>query len=302
VKFQTHLAAAESTREEPWRVRFSRQDASRYEYWRRIEFTESQWRQLRVHAEARGLLFLSSPFSLEAMALLTRVGVRAWKVPSGEVSNTLLLERMIGTGLPILLSTGVSPLREIDNVVRRIRDARSPLAVLQCTTAYPCTPEDIGLNLLSEFRERYRVPVGLSDHSGTIYPALAAVTLGASVVEVHVTFSREMFGQDVSASITLADLRQLVEGVRLIERALAHPVDKNAITKRLLPVRALFTKSVAVTRDLPAGTVLRAEHLTLKKPGTGIPAARLQEVVGRRLVRAASADVLLRADHLSPVR
>jgi N-acetylneuraminate synthase len=298
VKFQTHLAAAESTPGEPWRVRFSPQDASRYDYWKRMEFTAEQWQGLAHHAAERGLLFLSSPFSVEAAQMLDRLGMAAWKVASGEVSNPLLLDFLLETGRPVLLSTGMSPLAEIDEAVRRVRERGAPLAVLQCTTAYPCPPEKIGLNLIPFFRDRYQCAVGLSDHSGTIYPGLAAVTLGAEVVEVHVTLSREAFGPDVPASLTTAELRQLVEGARFLERSLAHPVDKDGMAVEMEPLRRTFTKSVVARADLAAGTVLTAEHLAVKKPGGGIPAARLPELLGRRLRAGVRQDELLRVEHL----
>jgi len=301
VKFQTHIAAAESTPGEPWRVKFSLQYASRYDYWKRMEFTEEQWHSLKRHAEERGLKFLSSPFSVEAVELLTRVGVAAWKVASGEVNNTLMFERMAATGLPIFLSTGMSPLSEIDAAVQRIKGRGLPLVVLQCTSMYPTPPEKVGLNLIPFFRERYGCAVGISDHSGTIYPGLAAVTLGIAVLEVHVTFSREMFGPDVPASITISELRQLVEGVRFIEKMMANPVDKDAMAQELRPLRELFTKSVVARVDLPAGTVLRKEHITVKKAGIGIPADRLSEVIGHRLRRSVRADELLREEDLEVV-
>lgn len=300
VKFQTHIAAAESTPGEPWRVKFSLQDATRYDYWKRMEFTEEQWHGLKRHADERGLQFLSSPFSIEAVELLTRVGMAAWKVASGEVSNIPMFERMVATGLPIFLSTGMSPLAEIDDAVDRVKARGLLLTVLQCTTAYPCPPEKVGLNMIPFYRERYDCAVGLSDHSGTIYPGLAATTLGIEVLEVHVTLSREMFGPDVPASITTSELRQLVEGVRFIQRVLANPVDKDALAQEMGPLRDMFTKSIVARVDLPAGTVLREEHLALKKPGTGIPARCLPEMVGRRLRRAVKADALLLEEDLEP--
>lgn len=298
VKFQTHIAEAESTPGEPWRVKFSPQDKTRYDYWKRMEFTEEQWRGLKEHAKERGLIFLSSPFSVEAVELLQRVGVPAWKAASGEVSNPVLFERIAETGLPILLSTGMSPLREIDEAVARIRGRGLLFAVLQCTSAYPCPPEKAGLNLIPFFRERYGCAVGLSDHSGTIYPGLAAVALGIEVLEVHVTLSREMFGPDVAASVTAAELRQLVEGVRFIERIRANPVDKDALASEMSRLRELFTKSVVARTDLPVGTVLKKEHLIVKKPGTGIPASKLHDLIGRRLLRDIAADQLLHPDDL----
>lgn len=298
IKFQTHIASAESTPGEPWRVKFSPQDATRYDYWKRMEFTEEQWHGLKKHADERGIRFLSSPFSNEAVELLIRVGVSAWKIASGEVSNTLMFDRIAETGLPVLLSTGMSPLSEIDAAVDRVKASGLPLTVLQCTSAYPCPPEKVGLNLIPFFRERYQCAVGLSDHSGTIYPGLAAATLGIQVLEVHVTFSREMFGPDVPASVTTSELRQLVEGIRFIEKMRTHPVDKDAMAAEMAPLRNLFTKSVVARVDLPAGSVLRPEHLTVKKPGTGIPASRLPELIGRTLRQAIATDQLLQEEDL----
>ena len=299
VKFQTHIAAAESTPHEPWRVRFSLRDETRYEYWKRMEFTEEEWLGLRKHALKVGVDFLSSPFSVEALELLERVEVMGWKVASGEVRNLALLNRMAATGLPVLLSTGMSTLAEIDEAVSLLREREvAEITVMQCTSAYPTPPEQLGLELLPFFRERYGCPVGFSDHSGTVWPSLAAVTLGADVVEVHVTFSRDAFGPDVPASVTLDELEQLIAGVRYLERARSHPVDKDAAAEELAPMRQLFTKSVVAHHPLTTGTLLSAGDLVAKKPGTGIPAERLDSLVGRRLVRDVAADALLTADDL----
>jgi N-acetylneuraminate synthase len=298
VKFQTHIAAAESTPEEPWRIKFSRQDATRYDYWKRMEFTEEQWQGLKQHADDCGIVFLSSPFSLEAVELLSRVGVAAWKIPSGETASLQILEQMLASRLPIILSTGMSPLSEIDDVVNRIQERGVPLAVLQCTTAYPCPPEKVGINLISFFRERYHCAVGLSDHSGTIYPGLTAAALGIQLLEVHVTFSRQTFGPDVLASVTMDELQQLVEGVRFIEKMMANPVDKEAIAGKFNELRATFTKSIVARKSLKAGTILKADDLSLKKPGTGIPANRLPEICGRRLKRSVKADTLISENDL----
>lgn len=298
VKFQTHIAAAESTPGEPFRVKFSRQDASRYDYWKRMELAEAHWRGLAEHAADVGLAFLSSPFSLEAIELLERVGVPAWKVGAGEVGSVPMLERMARTGRPVILSSGMSPWFELDAAVACVRRAGAPVAVLQCTTAYPCPPEKLGLNVLAELRARYGCPVGLSDHSATVYAGLAAATLGANVLEVHVTLSRECFGPDVVASVTTAELADLVRGVRFVERALASPVDKEAMAAELAGLRRLFAKSIVAARDLPAGHVLADADLLLKKPGTGMPASRLSEVVGRKLRRPVAADTFLEPDDL----
>jgi N,N'-diacetyllegionaminate synthase len=298
VKFQTHIAAAESSAREPWRVKFSVQDESRYAYWRRMEFTSEQWLGLKRHAQDRKLEFLSSPFSLEAAMMLERIGIRAWKVPSGELNNPQLFDYLINTRLPILLSTGMSRMDEIDTAVGRVQAAQIPLAVLQCTSAYPCPAEKVGLNLLPCFRQRYNCAVGLSDHSGTIYPGLAAATVGVEVLEVHVTFSRDCFGPDVPASLTTSELATLVEGVRFVEKMKSQPVDKDETASELTSVRRAFTKSVVAGSDLPEGMLLTEGCLMVKKPGTGIPAERLPELVGRTLCRSIAAGEMLKESDL----
>jgi N-acetylneuraminate synthase len=298
IKFQTHIASAESTPSEPWRTRFSSQDETRIDYWRRMEFPESLWHELAGHAAERGLLFLSSPFSLEAVDLLARVGVAGWKIASGELGHLALVEAAAKTGLPVLLSTGMSPPDEIDAAVEVVKRYGAPLSVLQCTSLYPCPPELVGLNLIPQFRERYGCAVGLSDHSATIFPGIAAATLGIELLEVHLTFSREMFGPDVVASLTTAQLRELVDGVRFVEAMRAHPLDKAMLPESVTALRDIFTRSVVAARPLGAGTRLAREHLAAKKPGTGIPAGELEGLVGRRLRHAVERDDLLAWDDL----
>jgi N-acetylneuraminate synthase len=298
VKFQTHIATAESTPGEPFRVAFSRQDASRYDYWKRMEFTAEQWAGLATHARERGLAFLSSPFSDAAFDLLERLDVPAWKVAAGELTNAPMLERMAMTGKPVLLSSGLARWDELDEAVAAVRGRGAPVAVFQTTSKYPCPPESVGLNVLDELRARYDAPVGLSDHSGTIYAGLAAVALGADMVEVHAVLSRESFGPDVTSSLEPADLARLVEGIRFIERARAHPVEKDAMAEELAASRALFGKSVVAARDLASGHRLEAGDVALKKPGGGFPPARLAEVVGRTLKRAVPTDAILTPDDL----
>lgn len=289
VKFQTHVAAAESTAAEPWRVRFSRQDATRYDYWKRMEFTPPQWRELREHAAEVGLLFSSSPFSVEAVELLDQIEVDFYKIASGEITNLPMLDAVAKTGRPVVLSSGMSPWGEIDVAVERLhRD--TPLAILQCTSEYPCPPERVGLNVIDDLRRRYNLPVGLSDHSGTIFPGLAAASMSIAVLEVHLTLSRRMFGPDVQASITTEELATLVRGIRFIERAIANPVDKDSLVENFGQLRASFMKSPVTVRAFEAGHRLGPEDITLKKPGDGLPPESLNELIGRTLARSVPAD------------
>lgn len=293
IKFQTHIADAESTPGEPFRVKFSKQDASRYDYWKRMEFLPEQWAGLAEHARDVGITFLSSPFSLQAIELLERVGMPAWKVGSGEILNPQMIDRMARTTKPLLFSNGMVTWTEADAAVSLAKKHGAPFAFFQCRTAYPCTPEQVGLNVIAELRERYACAVGLSDHSGTVFAGLAAISLGANLVEVHVTMSREAFGPDVLASITTNELATLVQGARFIEASLSHPINKDEAAKELERERMIFTKSVVAARDLAEGHVLTEADLVLKKPGTGIPATRFQEVVGKSLARAVVRDTFL---------
>lgn len=296
IKFQTHIAAAESSALEPFRVKFSRQDARRYDYWKRMEFSAEGWQGLAEHAAERDLIFLSSPFSEEAVDLLEAVGMPAWKVASGEVNNPMLLDRIAATGKPILLSSGMSTVAEIDGVVNQVKSLGLPLLVFQCTSRYPSSPEDVGLNMLDFYRQRYSVPVGLSDHSGKIFPGLAAAAAGVDMIEVHVTLSRQMFGPDVVVSLTPDELKQLVQGVRFTEAMVAHPVVKDDIAAGLAGMRDLFGKSLAAKFDLRKGDVLRHENITSLKPGTGIPVAAVDQYLGRMLRRDVRAGTFFSLD------
>ena len=296
VKFQTHIAEAEGTAMERFRVHFSVQDTTRADYWRRTAFSLDQWEKLAQHARERGLLFLSSPFSIAAADLLSRIGVAGWKIASGELNNRPLLERVAGDGRPVLISTGLSGWNEIAAAVDWVRSRGTEVALLQCSSEYPCPPERVGLNVLSELRRRFDCPVGLSDHSGKIFAPIAAAAFGIDVLEVHVTLGRYMFGPDVAASLTIEEFTQMIEGIRFVERAMASPIDKDAVERQMQEMRRLFNKSIVATRSLPVGAILGREDLDIKKPGTGLPAAHLTEIVGRRLRRAVQFDQILTAE------
>jgi N,N'-diacetyllegionaminate synthase len=302
VKFQTHYADYESSPDEPFRVKFSPQDATRYDYWKRLEFTPEQWAELAEHCRRCGVLFLSSPFSAYAVELLERCGMQAWKVASGELANLPLLDRIVATGKPVILSSGMSGWRELDTAVERVRSGGNALCVMQCTTAYPCPPERVGLNVMQELRERYAGYVGLSDHSGTLWPGIAAASLGANAYEVHVTFDRAMFGPDVPASLTLEELALAVSGIRFVETMLANPVDKDATASAYAGLRTMFGQGLVAARDLPAGSLIEPDSLSTRKPLRGIPASQYDAVLGRRLLVAIAAGTPLEEAHLQATK
>lgn len=280
IKFQTHIAAAESTKDEPWRVKFSYEDNLRYDYWERMQFTEEQWIGLKEHAENRGLIFLSTPFSVDAAQMLDRMGMTMWKISSGEVSDPWLLEFILSTKKPIIFSTGMSTRDEIDQYAQKLASHGADYALLQCTTNYPVAPERVGLNVLEEFIKRYPV-VGLSDHSGEMWPSLSAVTMGAKIIEVHVCLSKYDFGPDVPASLTNDKFAEMIRGIRFISKMKNNPVNKDDLSSELSRNSQIFAKSVCAKVPIAKGTVLTKEMLALKKPAKGIPARDVDSIIGK---------------------
>ena len=281
VKFQTHIAEAETLPNAPSPSYFSAE--SRTAYFKRTGFSPAQWRQLAELAASVRVDFLSSPFSLEAVDLLEDVGVAAYKIPSGEVSNIPLLEYIGKTAKPVFLSSGMSSWRELDAAMAALGGA--PVTLLQCTSVYPCPPEQVGLNVMQAMSERYKVPVGYSDHTMGFAAPIAAVALGASVIEKHFAFSRLMYGSDAKHSMEPDDFRRLCRELKDTGRMMQSPVDKDDLSS-VSDMKLIFEKSIVAAVDLPASTEIAMHHLAFKKPGDGIPAARYQDFIGRRVIHS----------------
>jgi N-acetylneuraminate synthase len=290
VKFQTHIAEAETLPNAPMPPYFKGEP--RFEYFKRTGFSPEQWQQIKRRCDERGVMFLSSPFSEKAVDLLEMVGMEQYKIPSGEVTNIPMLEKIARLNKPVILSSGMSSWPELDRAVEVVRRYHDKLTVLQCTTEYPCSYEQVGLNVMVEMRERYGLLVGLSDHTLTLYATFAAVTLGASVIERHFTFSRKMYGSDARHSLEPDEMADLVRGVRAIETMLTAKVDK-ADAGRFQEMKNIFEKSLVAVVDIPAGVILTRDMIGVKKPGTGIPAARLNEFVNKKVIRDIRANSLL---------
>ena len=284
-KFQTHIAAAETLKNAPMPSYFNGEP--RFEYFERTGFSREQWKQLKQACDNSGVMFLSSPFSLEAVDLLEDVGVGIFKIPSGEVTNIPLLEKVRQTGRPVLLSSGMSDWNELDAAMAALQGA--PVTILQCTSAYPCKPEEVGLNVIGEMAARYHVPVGFSDHTMGHAASFAAAALGATVIEKHFTYSRLMYGSDAKHSMEPDEFRIFTKGLKDIWRMQASPVNKND-TSPFAEMKRIFEKSVVLQKAGGKGQVLSLADLAFKKPGDGIAAARYGEVVGRTLARDLAAD------------
>lgn len=298
VKFQTHIAEAESSMDEEFRVKFSYEDKTRFEYWKRMEFSLEQWIGLKNHCETLGVEFISSPFSCAAVDLLERVGVSKYKIGSGEVKNRLLIDKICKTEKEIYMSTGMSSFSEIDESITWMESHRKKVSIFQCTTEYPTSPKDWGLGMINDMKQRYKVPVGFSDHSGDIYAPLSAVTLGADLLEFHAVFSKSMFGPDSKASLTMDQISTLIKGVRQIEQARDAVYCKDDVEK-FFEIKKIFGKSLCVNKDLKAGHILKACDLEAKKPsGRGIAPEYYRQLVGRKINSDLLQWQLIELEHL----
>jgi N-acetylneuraminate synthase len=283
VKFQTHIAEAESSSHEPFRVNFSYEDDTRFDYWKRMEFTKEQWMGLKKHCDVTGVEFISSPFSNAAVDLLEEIGVKRYKIGSGEVNNFLLLDRIAKTGKPIIVSSGMSSFEELDTTVQFLQKRKANIQILQCTTSYPTRPENWGLNVIAELKERYDVPIGFSDHSGDIYSCLFAAAQGAEILEFHAVFDKSMFGPDAPASMTMNQIKQLVKGTKQFELARQNEIDKSD-NSQYHELKGIFEKSLAVNKKMLKGAKIQIDDLEAKKPkGKGIDASKFETILGRVL-------------------
>ena len=298
VKFQTHLAEEETVKNAPMPSFF--RGEPRFEYFQRTAFSVDQWVKLKEHCDEQKIEFLSSPFSEASVRLLEAVGVKRHKIPSGEVTNLPLLALIGQTGKPVLLSSGMSTWEELDRAVRVLQENGGQVAILQCTSAYPCPLERVGLNVIDQLRARYHCEVGLSDHTMGNIAAFTAVARGATIIEKHLTFSRKMYGSDAAHSSEPAEFKQLTEGIRNIEVMINNEVDKNDID-HLKDMKAVFEKSLVYKCDIKKGDVLNTDMITLKKPGTGLAAEDIDGIIGRRALRDLSKDSLVRHEDLTAI-
>ncbi len=279
VKFQTHIASAETIHNAPSPNYFL--DEPRYEYFERTGFSQKNWKLLLEECSLQNIQFLSSPFSNEAVDLLEGIGSKMYKIPSGEVTNTPLLEKISKLGKPVLLSSGMSSWSELDRAVD-IFLGNVDLCVMQCTSAYPCSLDQVGLNVFQELRDRYgeEVKIGFSDHTSGLAAGTAAAALGATVIEKHLTFSTAMFGSDAANALEPKDFSMYTTLISDVWKMQDNPVDKND-NSQLTDMKRIFEKSIVSSRAISANTIICREDLNFKKPGDGISAADYLLLIGR---------------------
>lgn len=273
-------------------------ESSQHEMLRRLELSEADFSRVRRHCDARGIVFLATPFGPQDVARLLPLGVPALKLASTDIDNMPLLRRAAETGLPLIVSTGAATEAELDACVARLRDwgAGGRLILLHCVSGYPTPLDAANLRVIATLRERYGVPCGFSDHTPVTQIAGWAVAAGACVLEKHFTLDPSAPGPDHAMSLSPAQLAEYVAAAHTAETALG--TGALGFTEIEADVRRAARKSVVAAADIPAGTALTAELLTVKRPGGGIPPGELAALVGRRAVVDIAADTILTRDML----
>jgi N,N'-diacetyllegionaminate synthase len=294
IKFQTHFPEHEMLRGGATAAYVGE---SLFDLLTRTALSREDHVTLRDRAQRKGILFLSTPFSREAADFLETLGVPAFKTGSGELTHLPMQQHIARKGRPMIVSTGMSTAEEIDRTVQTIRAAGTPFALMHCTSTYPTPYEHVQLWCIGALRRQYGVPVGFSDHTLGRFIAFAAVAVGANLFEKHFTISRSLPGPDQQGSMEPAELAELVRGIRAIEQAAG-------AVKQIQPgeqdVRNMAHHSVVSMRHIAAGATIAAGDVWAKRPGTGIPARRLDEIVGRVARRSIPPDRLISWDDLNP--
>jgi N,N'-diacetyllegionaminate synthase len=300
VKFQSFRAqelVSASTPKAKYQTDTTGADESQFDMIKKLELSASAHHELVERCREQGILFLSSAFDTESADLLETLSMPAYKIPSGEITNWPFLEYLASKNKPIILSTGMSDLDEVEEAVRVLRAANcSELVILHCTSSYPTPPASVNLRAMQTIADMFHTPVGLSDHTMGIEIALAATALGATVIEKHFTIDRTMPGPDHKASLEPVELRSLVQGIRKVEAALGD--GKKHAVQAEEDVKNVARRSIVARLTIPKGTRIAKDMLTFKRPGTGIPPSQLSTVVGRGAARTIPADTLIQLEDL----
>tara|TARA_B100000989_G_scaffold298627_1_gene288821 strand:- start:3074 stop:4057 length:984 start_codon:yes stop_codon:yes gene_type:complete len=280
VKFQMHIAEFETLKDAPNPSYFKGE--KRFDYFQRTSFTFNEWKRIKAECKKYKVKFICSPFSIEAVDVLEKIGVDAYKIPSGELTNTAYLEKIKKTKKICFISSGMSNYREINRALKILNSKKNTL--MQCSSIYPCPPELVGLNVFEEFKKKYNCRIGFSDHTNSISAAIAAITKGATSIEKHVTFSRKMYGSDASNAMELDKFKIFCDEIKFLEKMMNNKVNKNNLS-RYNKMRKIFMKSIVAKNNLEKDTVIQLKDLSFKKPGDGILSDNYKKLIGKKLKR-----------------
>jgi len=295
IKFQTFKAESLISSHAPkakYQLQTTDASESQLEMVRNLELSMDTFRELQNHCQEKGVLFMSTPFDEESVDFLSDIGVPVFKIPSGEITNIPFLTYVASKGKPMILSTGMSYLGEVETAVRTIeKTGNCELVLLHCVSNYPAAPEDVNLYAMQTMSRAFCVPVGFSDHTSGIEVALAAVALGACVIEKHFTLDMNLPGPDHQASLEPDQLTALVRGIRKVENALGNGI-KRPTASEADTIRAA-RRSLVAACDINAGTMLTEKVIAIRRPGSGIAPALLPLLIGRCMNVNVTAGTLL---------
>ncbi len=300
IKFQSFLAdelVSASAPKADYQLASTDAAESQYDMIKRLELSQASHEAIRDRCAAAGIQFLSTPFDRGSADLLQRLGVPAFKVSSGDLTDWPLLRHLARFGKPVILSTGMSYLDEVSAAVEVIREAGNPeIIALHCVSNYPAAPADANLRAMQTMAAKLQVPIGFSDHTEGFTVALAAVALGACLIEKHLTLDRNLPGPDHRASLEPGELKALVTEIRKVESSLGGGVKAPAESEA--NTRSVARRSLVAATALAADTVLQADMLCEKRPGTGIPPSSAAEVIGKKLTRKLERNEMILWDDL----
>lgn len=304
VKFQTFRADRTVSKFAPkaaYQLQTTDVSESQYEMLKRLELSDKAHYVLMEQCRERGIRFLSTPFDEQSADFLVALGIQALKIPSGEITNRPFLEHVAKFGKPVILSSGMADLTEVGEALSWLRNAGSEdVTVLHCLSNYPADPAETNLRAMQTIAATYDVSVGYSDHTPGIEISLAAVALGARVIEKHFTLDQELPGPDHKASLSPKELKALIRGIRSVSSALGNGVKQAAPSE--LENRTIIRRSLVALTDISSGATITRDMVGILRPATGLPPSRLGDVLNRRSLRAIPAGTPITADMVENVR
>lgn len=267
-------------------------EENQYEMVKKLELSFDQFREIQEYCKKKKILFLSTPFDLDSIAFLQEIEIPFWKIPSGEITNLPYLKKIAGTRQDIILSTGMCTIEEIGSAVSVLKEnGAGAITLLHCNTEYPTPFEDVNLRAMKTMSEVFGLPVGYSDHTTGIEVSVAAVAMGAVVIEKHFTLDKNMEGPDHKASLEPGELKQMVESIRHIEQALGDGMKRPSPSEQ--KNIGIARKSIVARRDITKGELFTEENLYIKRPGNGISPMRWYELIGKKAVKDFKEDELI---------
>lgn len=295
VKFQTAIPERVISRyadKAEYQKETTGNEESQLEMCRRIHLKLSDYDIIKEYCEEVGIEFLSTPFDLESIDYLEKLGMKLWKIPSGEITNLPYLIKIAKTGKPVIMSTGMAELKEVEEAVSVLKEGGAgEITLLHCTTEYPAPFDSVNLKAMNTIREKLGTKVGYSDHTTGIEVVVAAVSLGATVIEKHFTLNRNLEGPDHKASLEPEELEVMVNKIRIIEKALGDGIKRAAEAEK--KNIAIARKSIVAAKDIKKGEILSEDNITTKRPGNGISPMQWFEVLGTEAIRDFGEDELI---------